>query len=231
MPTRRTTTSRSRWPRAAPEPPRDPTREADLADLEPATTLAEDETFDRALLAGADLTGGRGTGSRFLECVLLDCDLTDADLSHARLADTVLHQVRGTGLDLSRAQLADVWVTQPRLGAAAAYDGSWRGVRVTGGKLDYLNLRGARLQDVWFEDVVLVEPDLAGATLTRVSFDGCVLTRPELSGARMSDVDLTGARLEQPQGLTSLRGATISRPQLIDLSDALAQQLGIRVQG
>ena len=77
---------------------------------------------------------------------------------------------------------------------------------------------------------MLLEPDFADATLTDVTFDGCVLTTAQWSKATLSKVDLSGARLVAPQGLTSLRGATIGRVQLIELADAFADQLGIRVK-
>jgi uncharacterized protein YjbI with pentapeptide repeats len=120
-------------------------------------------------------------------------------------------------------------LTEPRLGAVAAYGSSWRRVTVRGGKVDYLNLRGAVLREVRFEDCVLIEPDFAEATMTDVTFVGCVLTAAQWSKATLSAVDLSQARLVAPLGLTSLRGATISRVQLIELGDAFADQLGIRV--
>jgi uncharacterized protein YjbI with pentapeptide repeats len=63
-----------------------------------------------------------------------------------------------------------------------------------------------------------------------VSFDGCVLTAAQWSKATLAKVDLSGARLVAPQGVTSLRGATIGRVQLLELADAFADQLGIRVK-
>ena len=100
---------------------------------------------------------------------------------------------------------------------------------VRGGKVDYLNLRAATLREVRFEDCLLLEPDFAEANMTDVTFDGCVLTSAQWSKATLSGVDLSHARLAAPLGLTSLRGATISRGQLIELADAFADQLGIRV--
>jgi uncharacterized protein YjbI with pentapeptide repeats len=83
---------------------------------------------------------------------------------------------------------------------------------------------------VTFEDCVLLEPDFGAATLTSVTFEGCTLTGAQWSNATLANVDLSGARLVAPLGLTSLRGAVISRIQLLDLADAFADQLGIRVR-
>jgi len=216
-------------------PPRRSARRPARPPLDPDTLeaydepLAADETYDRVVVRDADLSGASASGSRFLECALVDVDLTEADLSGTRFTEGVLTRIRGAGVDLSNATLADLTVTDPRLGAPAAYGSVWRDVRVEGGKVDFLNLRGATLTDVTFVDVVLLEPDFVDARLTRVSFDGCQLVSPQFSAVTMTDVDLSTARLVDPRGLVSLRGATISRLQLLDLADALADQLGIHV--
>lgn len=193
-------------------------------------TLEPDGAYDEVAFSGTDLVGADAGGSRFLDCRLDEADLTEARLKDTRWTDCRLHRVRGVGTELAGATLLDCELVEPRLGAVAAYGSSWRRVTVRGGKVDYLNLRGARLREVRFEDCVLLEPDFADATLTDVTFDGCVLTTAQWSKATLATVDLSGARLVAPQGLTSLRGATISRVQLIELADALADQLGIRIR-
>ena len=73
-------------------------------------------------------------------------------------------RVRGVGTSWSRRSLQGICeLLEPRLGAIAAYVERTR-VTVHGGKVDYLNLRGARLREVRFEDCVLFEPDFADAT-------------------------------------------------------------------
>jgi len=104
-------------------------------------------------------------------------------------------------------------------------------VIVRGGKIEFLNLRGASLREVQFEDCVLIEPDVGDATLKDVTFSGCTLVGAQFHGAKLTAVDLSDARLLEPQGLTSIGGATISRLQLLELVDAFADQLGITVSG
>lgn len=200
--------------------------------------LLSDDAYDEVRFTGADLagsddpddrSGSSAAGSRFLDCVVEDADLTGARLGATRWTDCRWTRVRGAGVELADAALQDVVVEEARLGAPAAYGSTWRRVTVRGGKVDFLNLRGARLQEVAFEDCVLVEPDFAGATLTGVTFHGCTLQSAQWSGATLTRVDLSEASVLAPQGVTSLRGAMISRPQLIDLADVLASQLGIVV--
>ncbi|MDQ2782619.1 MAG: pentapeptide repeat-containing protein [Actinomycetota bacterium] len=205
-----------------------PTPDEVVADFD--GVLEPDGVYDEVRLRGDDVVRADAEGSRFLDCVLDTCDLTEAKLGRTHWVDTRLDRPRGVGTDLSDASLQDVEVSGARLGACAAYGSNWLRVTVRGGKLDFLNLRAATLTDVRFEDCVLVEPDFAGARLKGVTFSGCVLERPEWSNATLTKVDLSEARLLAPQGLTSLRGATVSRVQLIELADAFADQLGIAVR-
>lgn len=191
--------------------------------------VAPEGVYDELRFRGDDLLRAQATGARFLDCRLDGADVTEARFDATRWTECRLHRVSGVGTQLVDAALLDCEVTEPRFGAVAAYGSTWRRVTVRGGKVDYLNLRGATLREVRFVDCVLVEPDFASATLTDVTFDGCTLTGAQWSNATLAKVDLSGARLVAPLGLTSLRGATISRLQLLELADAFADQLGIRV--
>jgi uncharacterized protein YjbI with pentapeptide repeats len=193
--------------------------------------LQTEGVYDELRFSRDDLRQAQAAGARFLDCVLDGTDVTEARLDGSRWTECDLRRVRGVGVQLSDAALLDCRIDEPRLGAVAAYGSTWRRVTVRGGKVDFLNLRGATLREVRFVDCVLLEPDFGGATLKDVTFDGCTLTAPQWSGATLSTVDLSGARLVAPLGLTSLRGATISRLQLLDLADAFADQLGVRVEG
>jgi uncharacterized protein YjbI with pentapeptide repeats len=192
--------------------------------------LEPDGAYDEVRFTGSDVMGADAAGARFLDCRFEGADLTEAHLKDTRWTDCRLDRVRGVGTHLADATLQDCQLVEPRLGAIAAYGSSWRRVTIRGGKIDYLNLRGARLRDVRFEDCVLLEPDFAEATLTDVTFDGSTLTGVQWSKATLSKVDLSRARLVAPLGLTGLGGATLSRPQLIELVDAFADQLGIRIR-
>lgn len=204
-----------------------------LPPLEPydGPGLEPDGDYDGLRFEERDLVGQDGGGARFMDCALSGCALDEVRLHRARLLDSVLTGIRGVGTDLSEATLRDVELVDARLGGVRAHGSGWERVVVRGGKIDYLNLRGARLKDVVFEDCVLVEPDLGGARLERVEFAGCVLKGVDLSGATLTDVDLRGAaQLEIARGVDRLAGAVISTAQLLDLAPVLAGELGIRVE-
>jgi uncharacterized protein YjbI with pentapeptide repeats len=111
----------------------------------------------------------------------------------------------------------------------SAWGSTWRDVTVRGGKIDFLNLRGAVIKDVQFVDCVVTELDLGEATVAGLSFDGCILVKPEFTKGSYAALDLSGATLRSPRGVASLKGATLSRVQLIELAEHLAGELGIRV--
>ncbi|MCX4526555.1 MULTISPECIES: pentapeptide repeat-containing protein [unclassified Streptomyces] len=192
--------------------------------------LEPDGDYDGLEFADLDLAGQEGVGARFMDCAVRRCALDEAGLAKARFLDSVLEGVRGVGTDLSGASLRDVELVEARLGGVQSHGAVWERVVVRGGKIDYLNLRMARLKDVVFDGCVLVEPDFGGAVLERVEFRGCAVRGADFTGARMADVDLRGAaELDVARGVEALAGAVISPGQLFDLAPALAAQLGLRV--
>lgn len=97
-------------------------------------------------------------------------------------------------------------VSDPRLGGTQLHGAVLERVVVRGGKIDFPNLRTAKLRDVAFEGCVLIEADFAGAVLERVTFDDCTLARVDFSEARMKDVDLRGAAaVDIARGSTACR--------------------------
>ena len=123
--------------------------------------LIADEDFDGETFTG-DLDGGSGENARFLECVFEDADLSRLRASRARFSECELTGVRGAGVDLSES----AWRTAPSVGPGSGrsqlYGAELRRVRFEGCKIEFLNLRGAKLWDVQFVDCQLVEPDLRG---------------------------------------------------------------------
>jgi hypothetical protein len=64
-----------------------------------------------------------------------------------------------------------------------------------------------------------------------VRFSDCQLHSVDFEQARLASVDFRGSELAHPRGdLSALRGAIVDSVQLVDLSHALAAQLGIVVR-
>lgn len=188
-----------------------------------------DSDHDGVRFEGTDFTGAHAEGHRFIESALVGATLDDVRLDGSRWAECTWERVRGTSVSLPETSLIETQLDGCRLAAVSAWGSHWRDVTVTGGKIDFLNLRGASLKHVAFVDVIIDSLDLQEATVEGLSFVGCTLREPEFDRGRYTDLDLSGATLQAPRGLSSLRGAILSRVQVIDLADQLAAELGIAV--
>ena len=151
-------------------------------------------------------------------------------MRRARFVETLVADLKAVTVDLAESIWRDSMLTGGRLGVAAAPGAQLTRVRLRGVKVDFLNLRGATLQDVVFEDCAFGEVDVSDASLTDVEFPGSRVDALVVRGATLSQVDLSGATLQALSGLDNLRGAIVSAAQLLDLAPLLADHLGIAVR-
>jgi uncharacterized protein YjbI with pentapeptide repeats len=198
----------------------------------PHTELTPEEFYDDLEIADDDLSGQDASGARLSGCTLRSTRLDDATLRGARLDGCTLDRVAATTLDLSHGDWTDVTVTDPRWGGAQAFAADWRRVTLTGGKIDYLNLRDAVLAGVVLDGVTVGELDLSGVRATGLVLRDVVVRELVADRARLGDADLTGldtTALRGIRGLGGLRGARITDGQLVDLAPALAAHVGLVV--
>lgn len=176
--------------------------------------------------AGLDLHG-----SVFSECALESVSLDDADLTAARFLESRLENLYAPVFRAPRTTFRDVELSNPRLGSAEMYGGGWNSVRLDGGKIDYLNLRGCTLTNVLVSNCIIGELDLDGARLNRVAFRDCRIGSLLLgNGGSAVDADLRGSEFRSITGLAGLKGFTVDEGQLLQLAPLLAAQLGLRVE-
>lgn len=177
-------------------------------------------------------------------------ELTRSDLDSGRVAEGRLR-----ALDLGEAKLRGFRFTDVEGGDVNAVNGDWRGAelnrvsfegaRLTGldlgearieeahfksCKLDYANFRHAVVEHVSFEDCVLTNADFQGARIYASRFFGCQLGAADFTKAELAYVDLRGSELALAGSVLGLGGATIDSLQLMDLSRAMAHELGIVVK-
>jgi uncharacterized protein YjbI with pentapeptide repeats len=110
------------------------------------------------------------------------------------------------------------------------FETNWDAVHLLGGKIDFLNLRTAKMTNVLFENCTITELDISGAQLDRVAFVNCRIDTLESANARCKSVDLRTTEFARINGLDGLRGATIDDLQLSLFAQALAGHLGILVE-
>lgn len=214
--------------RACRAPQIDPLRLSGLAAGDPAELVRnadlESVRYSDLILPELVLAGAKLDGVHFAGLVADETDLKGARLSEVHLEQANLPVVRA-----ARSQWRDVQVTG-RLGSVEAYETQWRSVHFVGCKLSFVNLRGAELLDVAFTDCIIDELDLVGAAANRVRLSQTRVAHLNVRQAKLRDVDLRGATLEVIEGLTDLRGATISSLQLTLLAPLLADELGLSVE-
>lgn len=229
-----TTTGRDTVPRTsrkATEAPR-----LDLREPEDVTRVVEPvlldgehregELYERESLDSLDLTG-----ITLQECVLTGVSLNDTDLRGARFLECTFTDLFAPVLRAARTSWRETLLRGTRWGSAELYDSVLDGVHLDGGKLDHVNLRGARLADVLVSDCIIGELDLTGVRATRVAFRDCTVGTLTLDGASLTDVDLRTSSFRGIHGLDGLRGATIDDRQLQELAPLLAASMGVRVEG
>ncbi|WP_312181568.1 pentapeptide repeat-containing protein [Arthrobacter sp.] len=191
--------------------------------------LRPHERYDGESHVGGDLSGRVLDGISFSECELISTTAHEASLRNARFLDTRLERFNAPVLTAPGMILRDVEIDASRIGSAEAFSSEWNSVSVSGSKLDFLNLRGSVLKDVAFSDCVIGELDLVGAKLTRVSFANTRINTLALDQATLEHMDLRGADIHGISGIGSIRGATLSGLQLMEMAPMLAEHLGINV--
>jgi Pentapeptide repeats (8 copies) len=194
-----------------------------------ASTLEDHESREGERFAGEDLTGRDLSGANFLECVLDNMTLTDAGLRGARFVDTRVSGSFATSLVAARSGWHRSLVENPRWGSAELFDAALEGVHIRGGKIDFLNFRGARLTDVLIEDATITELDLGGFTGTRVAIRNCRIETIDFMRATCESVDLRDTSFSRVNGIDGMRGTILNETQLVDLAPVLAGLLGIEI--
>jgi uncharacterized protein YjbI with pentapeptide repeats len=198
--------------------------DGDVQTLEPHESR-EGESYD-----GGDLTGVDLAGVSLMECVLDAVTLTDTGLRGARFVDTLVRSSFATSLVAARSTWRRVLIESPRWGSAELFDSTFESVQLRGGKIDFLNLRGAKLTDVVIEDAQITELDLAGFTGTRVAIRNCRIDTLDLTRATCIDVDLRDTSFSRVVGIEGMRGTILNEIQLAEFAPVLAGLLGIRIE-
>ena len=196
---------------------------------QPEPAFRPGERYDGARYSRVSADGQELAGAVFAECVFDGASFNDTQLRGASFRDSVLSGMYAPVFRAARSTWRDVEFHNPRLGSAELYESGWQSVRIDGGKLDFLNLRGAKLTDVLVTDCIINELDLGGAGATRMRLERCTVGSLDLAGARLKDVDIRGTEFRRISGLGSLSGLVVDEYQLGLLAPLLAAHLGITV--
>lgn len=226
--------SRRREKAAAREPQLDLREPPELSVISAAEFLrsgvAERRRLSEDLLPAGE-SGGDLRGVSLIESVWEEASLTEGDLSGLTVAESRLSRLNIPHLQAPRSGWRDVLLEDSRIGVVELYDAVLSGVKLSSGKLDLINLRGAELRDLLIEGCTLGEVDLTQASAHRVALRGTRVETLVLTGLRAQHLDLTGAEIGRIVGLEGLRGAVVTSQQLLELAPALAEHVGLKVSG
>jgi uncharacterized protein YjbI with pentapeptide repeats len=195
----------------------------DVGALDPGDDVAQ------ARISGlrGDVDAARATLS---ECLIVDADVDRFDLSLARLADVEVSDLRATELIAARGSWRNVRVTGGRIGALDLTRAGLHSVELRGVRVDYLALGEAEASDLLVGDCVIGTLDLPLATLSRVRFEGTRADEVDTRELRSAQVDLRGLEAVAYTSPAGLRGATLGLRQVELLAGDLATALGIDVR-
>ena len=205
-----------------------PVRLENLTD-QPAADFRRGERYDGGRYSRPEADGLELSGTDFAECEFQGVSFNDTQLRGSSFRDCILGELYAPVFKASRTTWRDVELRNPRLGSAELYESGWQSVRLDGGKLDFLNLRGARLTDVLITDCIINELDLGSAAGTRVALKNCTVGSLDLGGAKLKDFDIRGTEFRSISGLGSMAGVVVDEYQLGLLAPLLAAHLGVTV--
>jgi uncharacterized protein YjbI with pentapeptide repeats len=197
---------------AVPTPAREPLAPRLPEDRAPLSDAPElDEGLEGVRLRDAALAGATLGRLGMLDCALERCDLSGVDAKSSSFVRVAITGSRLTGFAGGGALLRDVLVRDCRM--------------------DLASLAGARLERVTFERCDLRELDLGQARLHDVRLVDCDLSHAILEEADCSRTELRDCRYEGLRGIVGLRGTAVGWPDAVELAEAFAAALGVRVLG
>ncbi|MEQ7126684.1 pentapeptide repeat-containing protein [Actinopolymorpha sp. B11F2] len=217
-----------------PRKPRPPTKPR-MASPPVAADLALHDIADDAHLQGLAFTGVRMPDRDARLVDVEECEFTQADLSGCTLAKATFADCRfvssnlanlgATSSSLIRCELRGLRTTGFRW-----IDGTLRDVVFSECRLDLTAFRFTSLMNVRFVGCNLRQTDFTNADVRGAAFIDCDLTAAQFSHADMRGTRLQNCVLDGISSVTSLRGAVIDPQDLIALTYALANALGIVIE-
>lgn len=195
-----------------------------------ASLLKKDETLRELHIQGSNAAGLSVKSAVLDDCRIQKCDFSKTTIQKLQLQDCRVEHCDMTACIFEDSAWHAVEVVGTRCSGIQLQKSLIKNTLFKDSKLDFANLRFARLENVIFESCVIGQMDLYSAQLKNVLFVGCVIEAVEFSEAKLQRVDLSGATIVSLRGVTGLKGAIISPEQLIQIAPYLAQELGLVIK-
>jgi uncharacterized protein YjbI with pentapeptide repeats len=190
-------------------------------------------------------------GELALEGVLVDhADAEPVDARRVRIMESELRGLRLRAEDARGIRLRDVVLRDCDLSNVHGQEGSVRRVQILGSRLMGFDLAGgdvhdlivedsslalasfafAKLRNVIFERVDLIEASFMEAQLDAVEFVDCKLSSADFRGVKTKDCAIRGSSLDGVLGVDCLNGVAMPWADVLGSAGALAGALGIVVE-
>ncbi len=202
----------------------------DLASVDDLTTLfTREDDIVEIQSEGQSVAGVQTKNASMRDSLMAKTDFSLAELEKFDVANCVIKGSNLSGCGFSDSSWRTVWVDNSRCSGMQIQDSTLKNIRFSNSKLEIVNFRFAKMENIVFEDCVLDDVDFYGATLKNVEFVNCTISKITFASAKLQNVDLSKSTIDSVQGIASIKGATISYDQLLQLAPYFATEAGVKV--
>lgn len=208
-----------------------PTLPAQREVIDDARTLfAADDAIREISLEYQALTGFASKSVTLTDSLVSKSDLSSMSCERFDVLNGEFKNVNFAASKLPNSSWHVVVISGARCSGLQVSNSAFKNVLFKDSKLDMVNFRFSKLENVRFEDCMMDDVDFYNAQLKNVEFVNCQINNITFASARMKSVDLSASHIELIKGANSLKGATISYDQLMQLAPYFAAEAGIKVK-
>ncbi|WP_344867159.1 pentapeptide repeat-containing protein, partial [Planomonospora alba] len=184
------------------------------ASLSPAVLpehgLEDDGVYRFLEFTGTDLAARRVDAVDFEGCRFTEARLSGMEMRRAGFSNVEMELCDLSNLAAATSTMRRTRVTASRLTGMSWPECVFRDAVFDACRADLAGFRFSTFKNVVFRDCTLVEADFQNADLRGTRFERCELTGAQFSNARMGGARFTDCTLLRINGVTGLRGATIT---------------------
>jgi uncharacterized protein YjbI with pentapeptide repeats len=203
----------------------------DLAATEDISLILKNsDDVDEVHASNGSIAGLSMISASISDSLIEKYDVSAVNMDKLQTTITVYKNVDFSGSKFPNSSWRNVQILSSRCGGVQMQHSSLKNVKIMHSKLEIANFRYCKLENVLFEGCLLDDIDFYGSTLKNVEFKDCTISLITFAAAKMNNVDLTNSTIESINGLSSIKGATISYDQLLQFAPNLAAEAGIKVK-
>ncbi|MBG0823354.1 pentapeptide repeat-containing protein [Planomonospora sp. ID91781] len=192
----------------------------------------EDDGMYRSLeFTGTDMASHRADAVDFEGCRFTDARLSGMELRRAGFCDVEMERCDLSNMAAGASVMQRTRVSASRLTGMSWSECVFRDVVFDACRMDLAGFRFSTFKNVVFRDCTMLEANFQNADLRGARFERCELTGAQFSNAQMEGVRFTDCALVRINGVTSLKGATITSRDAQGLVYSLAGAMGITIEG